>query len=77
MPKTVRGANSERRVKLQKQHDFHMTREEAEEANKDDLLRKADELGVIGDIPANGSSDVPLKPDLVDHLVELSNKTQS
>lgn len=77
MPKTVRGANNSFRVKEQRRQKFSMTRSELEETDKDELLETAERLGVLSDVPRNGSTDTPLKEDLVDRLADVKNETIS
>lgn len=77
MAKSVRGANSPERARQQKIHRFSMTAEELSRKNKDWLLEKAEELGVLSTIPANGNSNTPLKSDLVKHLAQLRNQTMT
>lgn len=69
MPGSLLGGNSPSRVTKQKQHQFRTQRTKLESMDKHgDLIPLAKELGIYESIPRNGSSDKPLKEDLVEAL---------
>lgn len=70
MSKAVRGANSARSRVASGIHRARFSDAELESMSKDELISEAERLGVLSEVPRNGSTDVPLVDDLRDFFAD-------